>query len=178
MYSPWTSRSGAVEDFDDPPGIRARTKGSATNQRESRKGSRAIRSATSTWAFCTEAVRGSRRTARVCRGPAHGREDSTGRAASRCSAICRQWDFLSTTTPVPIAHGSAMQTLPGYSRRPDAATALNLCLRMPFCVRLELVPRFARFAHQRKLRPRPSSLRPPASVGDDRASRPANQAPV
>jgi len=78
MYSPWTSRSGAVEDFNGPPGIRAKTKGSARNQRESRKGPRAIRSGTSTRAFCTEAVRGSRRTARVCREPAHGRETLPG----------------------------------------------------------------------------------------------------
>jgi len=44
MYSLWTSRPGAVQDFDGPAAIRARTKGSATDQRESRKGPRAIRS--------------------------------------------------------------------------------------------------------------------------------------
>src|SRR5271157_5037745 len=78
MYSLWTSRPGAVQDFDGPAAIRARTKGSATDQRESRKGPRANRSGTSTRAFCTEAARGSRRTARVCREPAHGRETHPG----------------------------------------------------------------------------------------------------
>ena len=92
MYSLWASRPGAVHDFDCPAAARARTKGSATHQRESRKGPRAIRSGTSTRAFCTEVVRGSRRTARDCRGKGTGRtpgrETLAGRETSARSAIC------------------------------------------------------------------------------------------
>src|SRR5271157_5066314 len=47
MYSLGTSRPGAVQDFDGPAASRARPQGSATDQRESRKGPRAIRSGTS-----------------------------------------------------------------------------------------------------------------------------------